>query len=820
MSALADPAGDPAGDTIVAIATPPGTGALAIVRLSGPAAVAVADGAFRGRQPLREAATHTAHYGRIVQPAAAAEPAVDGCIVRPAAAAATTGGGQVAEPTGSAVPAGEASVVAPGSFTGRVAGGQPESPPTEAARRPDARAAGWRTPAVPAPATESRLAAVTDGVVRAGADAGAVPDGTASAGAAVTAASGRSARPAAAGVEAARSLRDTEDDENRYTGIACWPAFSDQASGDQLEPPPLGVLASRSTPTPGGTTPERPPTGGQEVVDDVVAVVFRAPASYTGEDTVEITCHGSNLVAATVVAALLHHGARAADPGEFTRRAFLNGKLDLTQAEAVAEVIQSATAASLRGARNRLSGALGAQVADLRRQLLECAARVELELDFAEEDLELAPAAEIAARVGEVRTAIGAMLATFHTGRMLRDGVHVVLAGPPNVGKSSLLNRLTQESRALVTDIPGTTRDVIHEDLDIHGVPVRLHDTAGLRVTDETVERLGVERSIATVADADLVLFVTAADEPFPQAALEQVQGAVAGAAAAAAVVVIANKCDLTPPVPGARASAAPAGAPDDAAVDAAPAGAPDDAAVDAAPAGAPDAAVDAAPAGAPDAAVDAAPAGAPDDAAVDAAPAGAPDAAVDAAPAGAPDDAAVDVARAAAPAGAPAGAVDVARAGAPDAAVAVAPAGAPAAAAAEPLGALEMPPGGSGPSGPSAASGPIDGGRGQSALAVSAKTGEGMDALSRLLVARTMGEAGSGYTERSSLVASARHRDNLQRADAALVRAQQAVTAGAGGELVAADLRVAITHLEEIVGIVASDDVLDQIFAHFCIGK
>ena len=574
MSALADLTGDPTGDTIVAIATPPGTGALAIVRLSGPAAVAVADGAFRGRQPLREAATHTAHYGRIVQPAAAAEPAVDGCIVRPAAAAATTCGGRVAEPTGSAVPAGEDSVVA--------------------------------------------------------------------------------------------------HDENRCTGIACWPAFSDQASGDQLEPPPLGVLASRSTPTPGGATPERPPTGGQEVVDDVVAVVFRAPASYTGEDTVEITCHGSNLVAATVVAALLHHGARAAEPGEFTRRAFLNGRLDLTQAEAVAEVIQSATAASLRGARNRLSGALGAQVADLRRQLLECAARVELELDFAEEDLELAPAAEIAARIGEVRTAIGAMLATFHTGRMLRDGVHVVLAGPPNVGKSSLLNRLTQESRALVTDIPGTTRDVIHEDLDIHGVPVRLHDTAGLRVTDETVERLGVERSIATVADADLVLFVTAANEPFPQAALEQVQGAIAGAAAAAAVVVIANKCDLTPP----------------------------------------------------------------------------------------------------------------------------------------------------GGSGPSDGSGPSAGGRGQSALAVSAKTGEGMDALSRLLVARTMGEAGSGYTERSSLVASARHRDNLQRADAALMRAQHAVTAGAGGELVAADLRVAITPLEEIVGIVASDHVLDQIFAHFCIGK
>ena len=506
---------DPSGDTIVAIATPPGTGALAIVRLSGPAALAVADGAFRGRCPLRESATHTAHYGR---------------IVRPATGAASAAGGRV----------------------------------------------------------------------------------------------------------------------------------------------------------------EHPGAGGLEVVDDVMAVVFRAPASYTGEDTVEITCHGSSLVAATVVAALLHHGARAAEPGEFTRRAFLNGKLDLTQAEAVAEVIQSATAAALRGARNRLNGALGAQVAGLRQHLLECAARVELELDFAEEDLELAPAAEIAARVGEVRAAIAAMLATFRTGRMLREGIQVVLAGPPNVGKSSLLNRLAQESRALVTDIPGTTRDVIHEDLDIHGVPVRLHDTAGLRVTDETVERLGVERTIATVADADLVLFVTAADEPFPAAALDQVLEATATAGGSPDVTVIANKCDLV-----------------------------------------------------------------------------------------------------------------------------MAPLKEPAPVATrtgEPSAAAKLPPAGSVRDNHSPARSPAE-----PVLAVSAKTGEGMEALSHLLVARTVG---SGYTERTSLVASARHRDNLQRADAALERAQEAVAAAAGGELVAADLRVAITHLEEIVGIVASDDVLNQIFAHFCIGK
>ena len=358
MEQAPPPVRDPERDTIAAIATPPGTGALAIVRVSGPGAVAVADAVFRGRAALRAAASHTAHYGAIVRP----------------------------------------------------------------------------------------------------------PD-------------------------------------------------------------------------------DRSGAGAGEVIDDVVATVFRAPASYTGDDTVEITCHGSNLVAATIVGALLNKGARNADPGEFTRRAFLNGKLDLTQAEAVAEVIRSATAASLRGARNRLNGALGARVSALRQQLLDCAVHVELALDFADEDIELAPAELVASEVREVRAAIAAMLATFRTGRMLRDGIHVVLAGPPNVGKSSLLNRLAREARALVTDVPGTTRDVIREDLDIHGVPVRLYDTAGLRATEEIVERLGVERSIATVADADLVLFVCAANEPFPHAALRQVRAATAPTGAQ--VAVIANKSDL-----------------------------------------------------------------------------------------------------------------------------------------------------------------------------------------------------------------------------------------------------------------------------------
>jgi len=472
---------DPERDTIVAIATPPGAGALAIVRLSGAGALAMADAVFRGRASLREAATHTAHYGEVVR---------------------------------------------------------------------------------------------------------------------------------------------------RENGAP----------------------------------------GGGEVVDDVVATVFRAPASYTGEDAVEITCHGSGLVAATIVEVLLNEGARGATPGEFTRRAFLNGKLDLTQAEAVAEVIGSATAAALRGARNRLNGAVGARVADLRRQLLDCAAHVELALDFAEEDVELAPGAQIAVEVNAVRAAIADMLATFRAGRMLRDGVHVVLAGPPNVGKSSLLNRLAQEARALVTDIPGTTRDVIREDLDIHGVPVRLHDTAGVRATAETVERLGVERTLATAQDADLVLFVSAADEPFPHDALRQVR-----AATGAPVVVIANKCDL--------------------------------------------------------------------------------------------------------------------------------------------LDRRDLPDGCD--RGGSAAAANAE----RPALAVSARTGARIDDLCNLLLERTVGTG--GYTERTALVASARHRDSLQRAETALARAEQAAAAAqVGGELVAADLREAVFHLEEIVGIVASDDVLNRIFAEFCIGK
>ena len=421
------------------------------------------------------------------------------------------------------------------------------------------------------------------------------------------------------------------------------------------------------------------------MIDDVVATVFRAPASYTGDDTVEITCHGSNLVAATIVGALLNKGARNADPGEFTRRAFLNGKLDLTQAEAVAEVIRSATAASLRGARNRLNGALGARVSALRQQLLDCAVHVELALDFADEDIELAPAELVASEVREVRAAIAAMLATFRTGRMLRDGIHVVLAGPPNVGKSSLLNRLAREARALVTDVPGTTRDVIREDLDIHGVPVRLYDTAGLRATEEIVERLGVERSIATVADADLVLFVCAANEPFPHAALRQVRAATAPTGAQ--VAVIANKSDLQDrrDLPDRRDLQDRRDLPD--------------------------------------------------------------------------------------------------RRDRCDRA------------AATDAGTAE-----------------------RCDLAVSARTGARLDDLCSLLLERTVGTG--GYTERTALVASARHRDNLQRAAAALARAEQAAAAALGGELVAADLRNAVSHLEEIIGIVASDDVLNRIFAQFCIGK
>ena len=241
-------------------------------------------------------------------------------------------------------------------------------------------------------------------------------------------------------------------------------------------------------------------------LDDVLVSVFRAPHSYTGEDSVEISTHASAYIVQELIGLLLQAGARFAQPGEFTRRAFLNGKMDLAQAEAVADVIASTTAASHRVAMNQLKGGFSAQLASLRSQLLEMASLLELELDFSEEDVEFADRKQLLVLLDETRKHVDQLAASFHQGNMIKSGVPVAIVGPANAGKSTLLNALLGEERAIVTDIPGTTRDTIEETLSIKGILFRFIDTAGIRESSDTVELLGMDRTFTKITQAEVVL--------------------------------------------------------------------------------------------------------------------------------------------------------------------------------------------------------------------------------------------------------------------------------------------------------------------------
>jgi tRNA modification GTPase len=388
------------------------------------------------------------------------------------------------------------------------------------------------------------------------------------------------------------------------------------------------------------------------VVDDVVLSVFRNPNSYTGEDSVEISCHGNPMIVKKILEVLLLSGVRGAEPGEFTKRAFLNNKLDLSQAEAVADVISSNTEASLNGARSQLNGMLSGKIKELKEQILNAASLLELELDFAEEDIEFIERTKLRELIENIDREITLLAASYSFGKIVKDGVNVAIVGSTNVGKSSLLNYILKESRAIVSDIPGTTRDIIQEDVNINGVYYKLYDTAGIRSSEDIIENEGINRSRAALKNADLVIVLLDASDVSGNKILDEVGSLLAGKK----VIKVLNKSDL-----------------------------------------------------------------------------------------GILNPAEYDV-------------------------------------------------------------------------LISAKTGEGINTLFGKMEESVFSK--SFYSEKSLLINNARHYSCLIKADESLNRSLQAMEQNLSGEFVSADIQGAISHLNEIIGEVTSEDILNNIFSKFCIGK
>jgi tRNA modification GTPase len=284
---------------------------------------------------------------------------------------------------------------------------------------------------------------------------------------------------------------------------------------------------------------------GKEI-DEVVVTVYRQPRSYTGEDVVEVSCHGGAFVARKVLDVLLEYGARPADPGEFTKRAFLNGRIDLAQAEAVADLISARSDMAHRASLDQLSGGISRRIVSLRDSLVSLLGLLELELDFIEEHIELVDKKAIEQKVVEAIGEIDSMIQSYSQGKMVREGIRVVLAGSPNVGKSSVLNALLEEERAIVTEIPGTTRDVIEEGVTIDGLHFVLSDTAGVRAAVDLVEQHGVKRTETKVRNCDILLLVLdGSRETTDQetGSIERVVGQVKKSSSECIVVI--NKSDL-----------------------------------------------------------------------------------------------------------------------------------------------------------------------------------------------------------------------------------------------------------------------------------
>jgi len=389
-----------------------------------------------------------------------------------------------------------------------------------------------------------------------------------------------------------------------------------------------------------------------ELIDDVLISVFRTPHSYTGEDSVEISTHGNPYIAEKILKLLADNNIRMAEPGEFTKRAFLNGRLDLAQAEAVIDVINSRTEASLKGSRSQLDGFLSAKVNQLKESIINASSFIELELDFAEEDIEFINHDELLKRIDNIISEIDRLLSSYSFGRIIKDGVNVALVGMPNVGKSSLLNYMLKESRAIVSAIPGTTRDVIREELSIDGILFRLFDTAGIRISDDAIEKEGVARSRQAIKDADVVLFMN----DTRQGLNKELYNEIVSLAGSGKILTVINKIDLDRE---------------------------------------------------------------------------------------------------------------------------------------------------------SSFGGDVN---------ISALTGEGISSLFEKLREKALGT--STYSEKSAVVSNLRHYECLKKAKENLLTARQSAVSGYSGEFIAVDLRGAASSLSEIIGEVTSDDILNNIFMKFCIGK
>ncbi len=275
-------------------------------------------------------------------------------------------------------------------------------------------------------------------------------------------------------------------------------------------------------------------------IDEVLISIMKAPTTYTKEDVVEINCHGGYIPLKETLRVVLSAGARMAEPGEFTKRAFINGRIDLSQAESVIDIIRSKTEASLRMAMSQLEGHLSEKISDIQNNVLGMLANIEAVIDFPDEDIEEKTFDEMFETAEDIKDKLNELLELAETGRIFREGVKTVIVGRPNVGKSSLLNALLGQERAIVTDIPGTTRDVIEETINIKGIPLVLVDTAGLRETGDLVEKIGVKKTWELVNQADLILFITDAQNPF-----NEVDKSIIKEIKPSKTIIVINKIDL-----------------------------------------------------------------------------------------------------------------------------------------------------------------------------------------------------------------------------------------------------------------------------------